>query len=181
MLTASFKVKEGMVWFASGHFYNFYYKKWANDPIPTVVMLNWVHGTHPNTGHQHNYIQCINLSYIPRNYRKRFVEMWLPTLQRNNGNVHMTWRMVLSKWPFMKFAIRRYIVKQHYILYAREITADKVMDEVVSTWTRDYSLAAMKQLAILTDRMKQQDPNYKRNTFAKSLSKYLYKYRAGGR
>jgi len=177
MLTASLKVREGMLWLRSGHFYSFYYKSYKNDPIPTVVMLNYVHGTHPNTGHVHSYAQCINLSYIPRNYRKKFVNMWLPLLQRNNGNVRLTWNKVSSTWPFMKVAIRRYILKQNLIKYGREIPMDKVVDEVISTWTRDYSMSAMKQLAILTDRMKERNPHAHKNIFAKSLSKYLYKYR----
>ncbi len=177
MLTASPRVHEGTVWYKSGHFYNFYYKNFANDPIPTVVVLNYIHGTHPNTGKVHDYIQCINLSYIPRNYRKRFVDTWLPTLERNRGNIRLTWTMIQSRWPFMKFAIRRYLVKKHYILYGREIPPEKVYDEVISTWTRDYSMAAMKQLAITTDKMRQKDPHYSKNTFVKSLSKYLYKYR----
>ena len=70
MLQQLFKVREQMVWFKSGHFYSFNYTQYKNDPIPTVIMLNAVKGTHPNTGHIHNYIQAINLSYIPRNYRK---------------------------------------------------------------------------------------------------------------
>jgi hypothetical protein len=176
MLTSAPRVREGMVWFRSGHFYNFHYTKYANDPIPTVVMLNWVHGTHPNTGHKHNYVQCINLSYIPRNYRKKFVEMWLPTLKRNKGNVKLTWSMVISKWPFMRMSIRRYILKNNFIKYAREIPPENVIKEVVSTWTRDYSMMAMKQLAVLTDRMREKNPKSHKNLFAKSLSKYLYKY-----
>ena len=177
MLSASLRVKEGMIWFKSGHFYNFYYKQYQNDPIPTVVMINYIHGTHPNTGHVHNYIQCINLSYIPRNYRKRFVNMWLPTLEQNRGNARLTWNMVVSRWPFMKLAIRRYILKKNLLRYGREIPPDKVVDEVISTWTRDYSLMAMKNLAIATDKMRERNPNAHKNVFAKSLSKYLYKYR----
>lgn len=177
MLSASLRVKEGMVWFRSGHFYNFYYKQYQNDPIPTVVMINYIHGTHPNTGHVHNYIQCINLSYIPRNYRKRFVNMWLPTLEQNKGNARLTWNMVVNRWPFMKIAIRRYILKKNLIKYGREILPEKVVDEVISTWTRDYSLMAMKNLAIATDKMRERNPRAHKNVFAKSLSKYLYKYR----
>lgn len=178
MLTASNNVKEGMVWFKSGHFYNFHYTQYKNDPIPTGVMLNWVHGTHPNTGHVHNYIQMINLSYIPRNYRKKFVDTWLPLLEQNGGNIRLTWQKVVSRWPFMKFAIRRYIVKKNFIRYAREIQYKDVEREVISTWMRDYSMAAMKQLAIINDRLRSLNPKYKKNLFAKSLSKYLYKYQS---
>lgn len=177
MLTSSLKVHEGTVWFKSGHFYNFYYTNYANDPIPTVIMLNHISGTHENTGHKHNYIQCINLSYIPRTFRKKFVQVWLPTLESNRGNIKLTWEIVVKRWPFMRMAIRRYILKRNYIKYAREIPPEKVMDEVVSTVTRDYSIAAMKQLAVLTDKMKERSPKAHKNVFARNLSKYLYKYR----
>lgn len=177
MLTANLKVREGTVWFKSGHFYNFQYTKYQNDPIPTIIMLNYVSGIHENTGHKHNYIQAINLCYIPRNYRKKFVNMWLPLLQRNNGNVRLTWNKVVSTWPFMRVAIRRYLVKKNYIKWPREIPFDKVVDEVVSTWTRDYSLMAMKNLAIATDRMRERNSDAHKNIFAKNLAKYLYKYR----
>ena len=176
MLTQLLRVKEGMCWFKSGHFYNFWYKNFENDPIPTVVMLNCIRGTHPNTGHYHNYIQCINLNYVPRPYRQRFVNMWLPLLKRNHGNVRLTWERVISQWPFMKIAVRRYLLNRHYIRYQREIPFEDVQREVVSTFLRDYSMSAMKQLAIINDRMRRRDPDYKRNIFSKSLSKYLYKF-----
>lgn len=176
MLVSSPRVQEGMVWFRSGHFYNFHYTQYANDPIPTVVMLNWVHGSHPNTGHKHNYIQCINLSYIPRNYRKKFVDAWLPTLTLYKGDTRLTWKKIVSRWPFMQMAIRRYIIKKNYIKYAKEIPPNNVNDFVISTWLRDYSKMAMKQLVVLTDRMRERNPNARKNVFAKSLSKYLYKY-----
>lgn len=181
MLTASPRVREGMLWFKSGHFYSFYYKKYANDPIPTVVMLNWVHGTHPNTGHIHNYIQAINLSYIPRNFRKKFVHMWLPTLRANGGNVRLTWEKVVARWPFLTIAVRRYLLKRNYIKYARLIPEDKVEEEVISTWTRDYSVSAMKQFAIMTDRARERNHSYHRNLFAKKLAEYLYKYKTAMR
>lgn len=177
MITSSPRVREGMVWFKSGHFYSFYYKKYENDPIPTIIVLNWVHGTHPNTGHIHNYLQALNLSYVPRNFRKKFVNMWLPQLEANRGNVRLTWQKVVQRWPFMRYAIRRYILKKQYIKYQREIPFDKVVDEVISTWTRDYSIMAMKHLAMVTDKIQERNPNAHKNIFAKQLSKYLYKYR----
>lgn len=177
MLQQLFKVREQMVWFKSGHFYSFNYTQYKNDPIPTVIMLNAVKGTHPNTGHIHNYIQAINLSYIPRNYRKRFVELWQRVLERNNGNVRLTWHMVSARWPFMKFAIRRYLLQKNYIRYAKEIKDEDIQTEVISTWLRDYSQSAMKQLMILNAKIREQNPKYHKNTFMKSLSKYLTKYR----
>lgn len=175
MLAVSSRVREGMVWFRTGHFYSFYYSKYENDPIPTIVMINWIHGTHPNTGHVHNYIQAINLSYVPRNYRKKFIKMWLPTLQANGGNVRLTWQKVVQRWPFMRYAIRRYLLKRNYLRFAREIPPDKVEDEVISTWTRDYSLMAVKHMAMVADKAGSRET--RRNIFAKQLSKYLYKYR----
>lgn len=178
MLSSRLRIKEGMVWFKSGHFYSFHYKQYANDPIPTVIMLNHVSGTHENTGHKHNYIQCINLSYIPRNFRKKFVNAWLPALERNRGNVRLTWDIVVKKWPFLTVAIRRYIVRRNLIMYAREIPFDKVMEEVISTSSRDFSRASVKRLVEMTDRLKKRNPVAHKNLFARNLSKYLYKYRA---
>jgi len=175
MLIVKDRVQEGMVWFKSGHFYSFYYSNYQNDPIPTVIMLNYVYGTHPTTGNRHNYIQCINLSYINRNIRKKFIDMWMPTYQYNRGNVKLTWDMVIKKYPYLKFAVRRYLLKRNMMKYAKEIKEADIEKEVVSTWTRDYSVMAMKQLTILNDRMRPQRPGKPKNQMAKSLSKYLYK------
>lgn len=181
MLTDSPRVKEQMVWFRSGHFYNFHYSNYGNDPIPTIIMLNYIHGTHPNTGHIHNYIQAINLTYIPRNYRKKFVDLWMPILRENRGNVRLTWNRVQKTYPWIKYAVRRYLVRRNFIKYPREIPFDDVEREVVSTWIRDYSMLAMKQLAIINDRMRgRNQENRQNNRFAKSLSKYLYRYQGRG-
>lgn len=175
MLTVKDRVKVGMVWFRSGHFYNFFYNNFQNDPIPMIIMLNYVYGTHPNTGHKHQYIQGINLSYINRNERRKFVETWMKVFERNNGNVKLTWSMVVKRFPYLTIAVRRYLVVNNLMKYAKEIKLEDVESEVISTWTRDYSRMALKQLAIISDRMRTDRSRNTRNQFAKSLSKYLYK------
>lgn len=180
MLSSQFRIKEGMVWFRSGHFYTFYYKNYQNDPIPMIVMLNYVHGTHPTTGKVHNYIQAINLSYVPRQFRKKFLKVWEPTLKNNKGNVRLTWSKVVGRWPFMMHAVRRYLVRKNLIKYAREIPTEKINEEVVSTLTRDYSIVALKQKILMTERITRKNPKAHMNIFKKSLSKYIYKYRTGG-
>jgi hypothetical protein len=143
-------------------------------------MLNYVHGSHPKTGHVHQYIQAINLSYVSRNYRKKFVEEWIEIFNRNNGRVKLTWDLVSKKYPYLKFAVRRYLVKQNFIRYGKEIKNEDIEKEVISTWLRDYSMAAMKQLAIINDKARKLVTGSKTNVFAKSLSKYVYRY-SGGR
>jgi len=167
-------IQEGTVWFKSGRFYSFHYTKFQNDPIPTVIMINAVIGTHPTTGHYHNYIQAINLSYVSRNYRKKFVDDWLLHYKKYNGDVKLTWETVEKRYPFIKFALRRYLLKKHFLLYAREIKDNDIEREVISTWLRDYSMMAMKQLAVLNNKMFSK----KRNTFTKSLSKHFYRYQS---
>jgi Fe-S cluster biosynthesis and repair protein YggX len=178
MLQQLWHVKEGMVSFKSGRFYSFFYQPYKNDPIPTVIMINAIKGTHPTTGHVHNYLQCINLSYIPRAYRARFVNLWIKTLENSGGNVKLTWNTVVSRFPFLKIAVRRYILGKHYIRYQREIQGRADIErEVISTVYRDYSQMAMKQLMIINQRMLEKNPKYHKNLFMKSLSKYLQKYR----
>ena len=42
MITVYKQVREGTVWFKSGHFYTIAYTNFENDPMPTGVMLNYI-------------------------------------------------------------------------------------------------------------------------------------------
>jgi hypothetical protein len=67
--------------FQEGHFYSFKYNAYENDPEPLIIFINAVLGIHPNTGHQHRYIQAINTNYLPRSDRKQFIDLWKKNLE----------------------------------------------------------------------------------------------------
>jgi len=145
VITVYKQVREGTVWFKSGHFYTIAYTNFENDPMPTGVMLNYIKGAHPKTGNYHNYIQMINMNYVPRNYRKKFVNDWKQTLINNKGDVLLTWKKIRSRFPYLQFALRRYFVGKNYIRNQREVINEDLEKVVVSSYTRDYSLTAFKQ------------------------------------
>ena len=131
--------KNGMVW-QSGHFYSFRYSAWRNDPIPLVILLYRVQGIHPNTGHQHRYIQAINLNYIPRSFRKAFANQWIYYFEQTRGNVRLTWEDVKRKYPYLRYGVRRYFTKpDYYIVNPVEIDIDNVEEAVLSTYNKDFS------------------------------------------
>jgi hypothetical protein len=144
MITVHKSVREGTVWFKSGRFYRFMYSNFENDPGPTGVMLNYIRGIHPKTGHYHNYIQFINFTYIPRHFRRLFVEQWKTILKANNGNVLLTWKKVRSKYPYLQFAIRRYFIGKQFIRYQHEVVGGDIEKVIISSFSRDFSLVAMK-------------------------------------
>lgn len=112
---------------------------WERDPKPTVIFMASIEGLHPNTGHQWRLFQCINFTYIPRPQRKRFLKVWMKELDRTT-NIKFTWRKVLSKYPYLKPAIRRYFFKpNYYIRNLEEIPFDDVEKAVISTYSKDFS------------------------------------------
>jgi hypothetical protein len=137
-------VKQGMVWFKSGHIYNFRYSRYENDPEPTIICLCAVKGTHERTGHRHNYIQGINFTYIPRNQRRQFVKVWVQLMKDTKGHVLLSWQMIEKRWPYMRIAIRRYILDKGFIQTHKEIPIDDIEKVVVGTWHKDFSLKAIR-------------------------------------
>lgn len=98
-----------------------------------------IEGNHDNTGHQWRLFQCINFTYIPKAFRKRFLNIWMKEIEKP-GNIKFTWLKVLAKYPYLKPAIRRYFFKpSYYIRNLEEIPFDKVEKEVISTYSRDFS------------------------------------------
>jgi len=124
----------------SGYIYSFKYQAWQHDPNPTVVMLYAIEGIHPRTGHQHRYFQCINFTYVPRTMRRQFARDWVTYMERFNGNVKLTWEMIISRYPYLKHAVRRYFFKPvYYITKLQEIPFENMEKVVVSTWSKDFS------------------------------------------
>jgi hypothetical protein len=122
----------------SGYFYRFKYHAWHNDPKPVIIFMSAITGIH-RSGHQWRLIQGINFTYIPRALRKRFLRQWMKELDRK-GKKNFTWQKVLAKYPYLKPAIRRYMLKPvYYIKNLEEIPLDNVEKVVVSTFSKDFS------------------------------------------
>lgn len=122
----------------SGYFYRFKYHAWHNDPKPVVIFMAAITGMH-DSGHQWRLIQCINFTYIPRAMRKRFLKAWMKELDKP-GKKKFTWLKVLAKYPYLKPAVRRYLLKPvYYIKDLEEIPLDDVERVVVSTFSKDFS------------------------------------------
>jgi len=132
----------------SGHFYTFRYNAYRQDPNPVIILMYKIEGIHPNTGHQHRYLQAINLSYIPRQQRKAFVSLWLSEMDKNKGNVEFTWDVVQFRFPYLDLAVRRYMTKPVYrIQNPQYIPPENVEDVVVSSWGKDFSKKLEMDLA----------------------------------
>jgi hypothetical protein len=139
MLKRVFKKKFKGVNFQTGHIYKFKYQAWENDPEPTIIYMYSVEGIHPNTGHEHRYIQALNFTYVPRSVRKQFIRLWIYDFERTK-NIKLTWERVKSRYPYLQNAIRRYFFKpSYYITDPREISFDDWEKVVVSTWSKDFS------------------------------------------
>lgn len=128
----------GVTW-RTGHFYEFRYQAYENDPQPVVIFMYFFQGTHGNTGRQWRFFQAINLSYVPRAIRRRFVNEWSARMTRN-PDVRFTWNQVKNRYPQIKNAVRRYFYDpSYYIQGPKEIPLDDVDRVVVSTWSKDFS------------------------------------------
>jgi len=148
-LRISYKKSHKGTTLQSGHFYKFKYVAFENDPSPMVIFLNAIEGLHPRTGHQWRLIQAINLNYIPRRDRKRFVETWQKELKRSR-NIKFTWDRVKSQYPYIQAGIRRYMLKPKY--YIRDLTyipKEAVEQEVIGAWHKDFSFALKRKLVSL--------------------------------
>jgi len=130
----------------SGYFYSFKYTAYEEDPSPMIVFISAIKGTHPKTKHQWRLIQGINMNYIPRGHRKTFVQLWSKNIE-NGKSVEFTWEIVKAKFPYLKFAIRRYmIVPKYYIRNLKKIEFDKLEKEIVKSWHRDFSSNLKRRL-----------------------------------
>lgn len=147
-LKVSYNFKQGGVTLKSGNLYKFSYQAFEHDASPVVLYLNSITGIHPKTGHQHRYHQAINLNYVPRTSRAKFVEVWMAEMLKNRGNVKLTWDRVKTQYPYLKEFIRRYMSKPRYYIRGLEyIPPDKAQDEVVRTLFKDYSMLVQRRVA----------------------------------
>ena len=145
MLQRHYKKKFKGVSVKSGNIYRFKYQPWENDPQPVVIMMYAYTGKHPRTGHEWRFFQAINFTYIPRQDRKKFIEEWISiagnlNLQTGGGQLKFTWDKVLTKYPYLRNAVRRYFHKPNYYISAlEEIPFENWEKVVVSTFAKDFS------------------------------------------
>ncbi len=132
--------KFGGVQWKSGHVYKFKYHAWHNDPEPIILFMYAFAGVNPSTGHEWRFIQGVNFSYIPRTHRRAFISRWLVIWEQSNGNFQLTWDRLVTEFPYLKNAVRRYFYKPtYYIKNPMEIPLEDMENVVVSTWSKDFS------------------------------------------
>lgn len=133
----------------SGEFCTFRYRAYKNDPNPHCIFINYITGINPSTDHQWRLIQCINLSYVPRKDRQRFVKDWWETYEKNDGNVEFTWKIVKASYPYISFAIRRYMTKPIYYISDFKVlrTRKQIGDVIVGNWAKDFSKFLKRKIA----------------------------------
>jgi hypothetical protein len=145
-LRKQYKINTLRVPLKSGYLYKFYYRNFQHDPQPTILYLYAIKGVNPETGHKHNYIQGINLNYIPRQVRRTFADTWIPTLSKYDGSIRLTWEHVINKFPFMRLALRRYLLQPGVITKLQELEIEKIYDEIVKSQIKDFSKQALLDL-----------------------------------
>lgn len=139
--------KHKNVTFKPGCFYRFAYRAYANDLTPIAIFINAVKGFNPETGHQHRYIQAINFNYIPVKVRKRFLNDWIKSYNEN-GNLIFTWKRIVKRYPYIKFAIRRYFyTPTYYISDIEEVPEEVIRDVVEKNLYKDFSKRVQMALA----------------------------------
>lgn len=133
--------KHGKVTFKQGYFYSFKYRGYGEDPNPLIIFINGYYGINDSTGHQWRFIQGININYIPRKDRKRFVNNWIKEMNKSKGDLNFTWKRVKKDFPYLQGSIRRYFIKpKYYISNITEIkTEEQIRKEVIGSWHKDYS------------------------------------------
>lgn len=153
-LTIHKKIRHNNVTFKEGHAYEFSYQAYQNDPSPIIFFINAIKGTHPSTNHQWRLMQGINISYISRKDRKRFVKKWRDEMNKSKGDVNFTWNRVKREFPYLKLYIRRYMLKpNYYIRNIKYIPPEQWDKAVVKSWTKDFSSVIKRNVAARLKRL----------------------------
>ncbi len=170
-IEGKFKFK-GVIW-RSGHLYKFRYSNWYEDPEPLVILLYRFKGYHPKTQREWRFIQALNMNYVPRHIRRNFAINWTQTLERNNGNVLLTWDEIKMKFPGIakSDAIRRYFYSpKYYIQDPKSIPIEKMEEALISSWHKDFS----KKIKLsLTRKYRSAQAKRKKRTDDKGIGKIL--------
>ena len=123
----------------TGNFYQFKYLAWQHDPKPLIIFMYTLEGIHPRSGHQWRFVQGLNLSYLPKNMRSRFVKTWSAQILRT-GNTRFTWQLVEKRFPKIKYAVRRYFIKpNYYITKLNHIPFEDIQDVTQTIRKKDFS------------------------------------------
>lgn len=112
------------------------------------------------------------MNYVPRHIRKNFVINWKRTLERNNGNVFLTWKEVKAKFPGLvkSDCIRRYFYSpNYYITNVRAIPVDDIESVIVSSWHKDFSKKI--KMSLTRKRKKAEQKRKKRDVHTSILSR----------
>lgn len=165
----------GVTW-QSGHFYSFKYKAWQNDKKPSIIFMYAFSGFHPNTGREWRFFQAINLSYVPRAVRKKFLDEYLKIRDRRKGKMDFVWRDVQTKYPGLKIAVRRYFYSPaNYLINPEEVPFTEAEKFVMGTMLKDYSKSIIRSLRA---RAREAAKNRKKRKAAKKQKRAAEKKKA---
>lgn len=130
----------------SGQLYIFNYIPFEHDPIPTYLHMYVITGTHPNTGKSWNLMEGINMTYLPRQMRKQFAKEWVEQVS-GSRNLRFTYEKMKARYPWMKIAIRRYLLSpKRYVSKIRQIPLENMEQVIVGSWSKDFSKRALISL-----------------------------------
>lgn len=158
MIRFRYNVAVGNVVFKSGNFYEFEYNRFENDPKPMIVFMYLVQGIHPTSGHYHNYIQAVNLSYIPKKLRATWVKRWIdthwnPRTQTAREGIRLDYYRDIDS--YLHVAVRRYFIKGGNIIKPKDIPFDVIDAKLAGISGKDYySRAVLKRAQRLLQRGK---------------------------
>lgn len=140
------KKSQGVTW-KSGHMYTFKYSNYHNDPSPTYLHICAFSGYHPTSNREWRFMQGINVSYLPRKQRKKFIEDWREEFGKGR-NLKVTWKSLTRKYPYLEEFTRRYFYSPTYMIRkAKEISPEDWEKEVVKSWGKDFSSTIKRKLA----------------------------------
>lgn len=139
-LHVKYRKKLHGVMLKSGYLYTFKYRAWGEDPKPLLLFFYAINGINPNTGHQWRLIEGCNINYLPKSMRRAFANEWVRVFDRTGGNVRFTYKILQRRYPYMRFAVRRYLLKpRYYISKLKEIPFEDMEAAIVSTWSKEFS------------------------------------------
>ena len=141
-----FKRKSHGVTWQSGRMYTFNYTAYENDPKPIFLFLYAYSGHHPNTGYQWRTLMGININYLPRKIRKKFIKDWAKVFSKNK-KPQIQWQQLVTKYPYLKEFTRRFFYKpNYYIKNAQEIPFDDWNKMVGKSFAKDFSSKIMRKI-----------------------------------
>lgn len=140
------KKSQGVTW-KSGHMYTFKYSPAEESFSPTYLHICSFSGYHQNTGHEWHFHQGINLEFLPRKARKRFVDDWRKEFGKGR-NLKITWKSLTRKYPYLEEFTRRFLYKpNYYIRKPQEIPPEDWDKAIVKSMARDFSSTIKRKLA----------------------------------